>query len=140
MAHEFAYVNGKILPVAEAVVSVHDRSFLYGDGAFDTAVARRGRVFKLDEHVQRLFRSLHVLRIPAPLPMADLRGAAIDLLRRNGMVDGFLRMVVSRGTCPYVSLDPRAVAGPRLWSCSPGRRSRRGRSRPSTGVPPEPGR
>ena len=112
MAHQFAYVNGKILPVAEAVVSVHDRSFLYGDGAFDTAVARRGRVFKLDEHVQRLFRSLHVLRIPAPLPMADLRGAAIDLLRRNGMVDGFLRMVVSRGTCPYVSLDPRAVAGP----------------------------
>ena len=40
MAHDFAYVNGKIVPVAEAVVSVHDRSFLYGDGAFDTATAR----------------------------------------------------------------------------------------------------
>jgi branched-subunit amino acid aminotransferase/4-amino-4-deoxychorismate lyase len=47
MAHELAYVNGKIVPVGEATVPVHDRSFLYGDGAFDTAVARRGRVFRL---------------------------------------------------------------------------------------------
>jgi branched-chain amino acid aminotransferase len=112
MAHELAYVNGKILPLAEAVVPVQDRSFLYGDGAFDTAVARRRRVFRLDEHIDRLFRSLHVLRIPAPLPREELREAALDLMRRNDMVDGFLRMVVSRGTCPYVSLDPRAVAGP----------------------------
>ena len=68
MAHELAYVNGKLLPVAEAAVPVHDRSFLYGDGAFDTAVARQGRVFKLDAHLARLFRSLRVLRIPPPLP------------------------------------------------------------------------
>jgi branched-chain amino acid aminotransferase len=111
MAHELAYVNGKLVPVAEAVVPVHDRSFLYGDGAFDTAVARRGRVFRLDAHIDRLFRSLRVLRIAAPLPPGELREAALDLMRRNGMVDGFLRMVVSRGTCAYVSLDPRVVAG-----------------------------
>lgn len=111
MAHELAYVNGKLVSVAEAVVPVHDRSFLYGDGAFDTAVARRGCIFKLDEHVDRLLRSLRVLRIPPPLPREELREAALDLLRRNGMVDGFLRIVVSRGTCPYVSLDPRAVVG-----------------------------
>ena len=111
MAHELAYVNGKIVPVAEAVVSVHDRSFLYGDGAFDTVVARRSRVFKLEPHIDRLFRSLQVLRIPPPLPKAELREAALDLMRRNGMVDGFLRMVVSRGTCTWVSLDPRAVTG-----------------------------
>ena len=111
MAHELAYVNGKIVPVADAAVPVHDRSFLYGDGAFDTAVARRGRVFKLEPHIDRLFRSLQVLRIPPPLPKAELREAALDLMRRNGMVDGFLRMVVSRGTCAYVSLDPRAVTG-----------------------------
>ena len=111
MAHEFAYVNGKIVPVAEAAVSAHDRSFLYGDGAFDTAVARRGRVFKLEPHIDRLFRSLAVLRIPPPLPKADLREAALDLMRRNGMVDGFIRMVVSRGTCAYISLDPRTVTG-----------------------------
>lgn len=111
MAHEFAYVNGKVVPVGEAVVPVHDRSFLYGDGAFDTALARRGRVFRLDAHIDRLFRSLHVLRIPPPLPREGLRAAAMDLMRRNGMVDGFLRMVVSRGTCAYVSLDPRVVVG-----------------------------
>jgi branched-chain amino acid aminotransferase len=111
MAHEFAYVNGKIVPVAEAVVPVHDRSFLYGDGAFDTATARGGRVFALDAHLERLLRSLHVLRIPAPLPLPELREAALDLLRRNRMVDGFLRVVVSRGTCGYVSLDPRVVVG-----------------------------
>jgi branched-chain amino acid aminotransferase len=111
MAHELAYVNGKLLPVAEAAVPVHDRSFLYGDGAFDTAVARQGRVFKLDAHIQRLFRSLRVLRIQPPLAAADLREAALDLMRRNGMVDGFIRMVVSRGSCAYVSLDPRVVAG-----------------------------
>jgi branched-chain amino acid aminotransferase len=111
MAHDFAYVNGKIVPVAEAAVSVHDRSFLYGDGVFDTATARRGRVFALDAHLERLLRSLHVLRIPPPLPLPELRDAALDLLRRNRMVDGFLRVVVSRGTCAYVSLDPRVVVG-----------------------------
>jgi branched-chain amino acid aminotransferase len=111
MAHELAYVNGKIVPVAEATVSVHDRSFLYGDGAFDTAAARRGRVFALDAHLERLLRSLHVLRIRPPLPLPELREAALDLLRRNRMVDGFLRVVVSRGTCAYVSLDPRVVTG-----------------------------
>lgn len=111
MAHELAYVNGKIVPVGEAVVSVHDRSFLYGDGAFDTAVARRGRVFALDLHLARLLRSLQVLRIPPPLPLDALHEAALDLLRRNDMVDGFLRVVVSRGTCAYVSLDPRVVTG-----------------------------
>jgi branched-chain amino acid aminotransferase len=111
VAHELAYVNGKVVPVAEATVPVHDRSFLYGDGAFDTAAARRGRVFALDAHLERLLRSLHVLRIPPPLPLPELREAALDLLRRNRVVDGFLRVVVSRGTCAYVSLDPRVVAG-----------------------------
>jgi branched-chain amino acid aminotransferase len=111
MGHELAYVNGKIVPVAEATVPVHDRSFLYGDGAFDTAVARQGRVFRLEAHIDRLFRSLAVLRIPPPLAQTDLRAAALDLMRRNRMVDGFLRMVVSRGTCAYVSLDPRTTTG-----------------------------
>lgn len=112
MAHEFAYVNGKIVPVGEATVSAHDRSFLYGDGAFDTAVVRQGCVFKLDAHLERLRRSLLVLKIPPPLPRAELREAALDLLRRNGVVDGFIRIVVSRGTCAWVSLDPRMVTGP----------------------------
>lgn len=113
MAHEFAYVNGRIVPAAEATVSVYDRSFLYGDGCFDTAVARQRRVFKLDPHLDRLMRSLHVLRIPPPLTRDGFRAAALDLLRRNDMVDGFIRIVVSRGTCAYISLDPRtATAGP----------------------------
>lgn len=113
MAHELAYVNGRLVPVAEATVPVHDRSFLYGDGCFDTAVARRRRVFKLDAHIDRLLRSLHVLRIPPPLTRDGFRAAALDLLRRNEMVDGFLRIVVSRGSCAYVSLDPRtATTGP----------------------------
>lgn len=111
MAHEFAYVNGKLLPAAEATVSVLDRSFLYGDGCFDTAVAREGKVFRLDAHIARLFRSLRVLRIDLPLAKAEVRAAAMDLLRRNGMRDGFIRIVVSRGTCRYVSLDPRVTAG-----------------------------
>jgi len=111
MAHDLAYVSGKLVPVAEATVSVHDRSFLYGDGAFDTAVVRGGRVFRLDAHLERLRRSLQVLRIPPPLPPAELRAAALDLLRRNAVVDGFLRIVVSRGTCAWVSLDPRVVDG-----------------------------
>ncbi len=111
MAHELAYVDGKLVPAAEATVPVHDRSFLYGDGAFDTAVVRQGRVFRLEAHVDRLLRSLHVLRIPPPLPRTELIDAALGLLRANRVVDGFLRLVVSRGTCPWVSLDPRAVSG-----------------------------
>jgi len=111
VTHEFAYVNGKVLPVGEATVSVLDRSFLYGDGCFDTAVAREGKIFKLDTHIDRLFRSLRALRIDLPLSKAAVRAAAMDLLRRNGMRDGFIRIVVSRGTCRYASVDPRATAG-----------------------------
>lgn len=111
MAHEWAYVNGKLVPESEATVSVLDRSFLYGDGAFDTMVARAGRIFRLDAHLDRLFRSLQVLRIPPPMSKADLRTAALDLMRRNGMVDGFLRVVVTRGACSYISLDPRTATG-----------------------------
>jgi len=111
MAHEMAYVNGKVVPVGEASVSVYDRSFLYGDGCFDTAVARGRRVFRLEAHVDRLMRSMRVLRIEAPLTREGFRETALDLLRRNDMVDGFLRIVVSRGTCAYVSLDPRTATG-----------------------------
>jgi branched-chain amino acid aminotransferase len=68
-------------------------------------------VFKLEAHVERLMRSMQVLRIGAPMTREGFREAALDLLRRNEMVDGFLRIVVSRGTCAYVSLDPRTATG-----------------------------
>lgn len=104
------YINGQLVPEEEAKVSVFDHGLLYGDGAFEGIRAYNGRVFKLDEHIARLYRSAHTLLIKLPLTQQEMRQAVIDTLRANELRDAYIRITVTRGI--GLGLDPRNVSDP----------------------------
>lgn len=100
------YVNGRFVPRQEAMVSVYDHGFLYGDGVFEGIRAYNGRIFKLEAHVDRLFESAHVLQIALPLSREETIQAILETVRRTGLRDAYIRPVVSRGPGD-LGIDPR---------------------------------
>jgi branched-chain amino acid aminotransferase len=107
----YIYLNGTLVPEHEAVVSVYDHGFLYGDGIYETMRSYGGVVFMLDEHLGRLERSASLIGLTLPLD-GDALGAAIhETLRANQMVDAYVRITVSRGEGP-LGLDPALCAQP----------------------------
>lgn len=105
------YVNGELVPAEKASVSVFDHGFLYGDGVFEGIRVYKGRIFKLDEHIERLYDSAHVIMLKIPLSREEMRKAVIDTVRANGIMDGYIRLVVSRGPGD-LGLDPRKCKNP----------------------------
>lgn len=105
------YINGEFLPQPEAKVSVFDHGFLYGDGVFEGIRAYNGRVFKLKEHLERLYESAQAIFLTIPLSFEELRQAVLETCRRNGIRDGYIRLVVSRGPGD-LGLDPRKCSRP----------------------------
>ncbi|MCL1977043.1 MAG: branched-chain-amino-acid transaminase [Candidatus Bathyarchaeota archaeon] len=100
------YIDGKFYPKSEAKVSVYDHGFLYGDGVFEGIRAYNGMVFKLKEHIDRLYRSAHAIMLNVPLTKQEMIQAVIDTLRQNQMKDAYIRLIVSRGIGD-LGLDPR---------------------------------
>jgi branched-chain amino acid aminotransferase len=100
------YIDGKFYPKSEAKVSVYDHGFLYGDGIFEGIRAYNGIVFKLKEHVDRLYRSAHAIMLNIPLTKQEMVNAVVDTLHQNQMKDAYIRLVVSRGVGD-LGLDPR---------------------------------
>lgn len=117
----WVYLDGAYVPAAEARVSVFDRSFVYGDGVFEGIEVQDGGIFKLDAHIDRLYRSAAFLRITVPLARADLRAAIIEVVRRSGLRDGYIRPLVSRGVGP-LGLERMAELGPATVVIMPQRR------------------
>ena len=109
-AHGIAYVGDAFVPAAEARVSIFDHSFLYGDGAFESIVFRNGRTFAFDAHVDRLLDSCAYLKLTFPIAVEDIRRISGELIERNEMSAGYLRIVVSRGE-GYPLSDPRRTSG-----------------------------
>lgn len=91
------YLNGAFVPEEEATVSVFDRGVLYGDGVFETLRVYRGKPFLLDRHLGRLSHSLDSLHIPEKLDFGDYLKVSADLIERNKVSDGILRIQVTRG-------------------------------------------
>ncbi len=91
------YLDGKWYPKSEAKVSVFDHGLLYGDGVFEGIRAYDGLVFKLDEHLKRLWESAHTLMLTIPLDAKELKSAIIETLKRNHLTDAYIRVVVTRG-------------------------------------------
>jgi len=91
------WLNGRFLPAAEATVSIFDRSFLYGDGLFETIRVYGGRPFLWAEHLRRLHEGAGFLGIRIPHPDAELARAAGELIRRNALPESTLRLHLSRG-------------------------------------------
>lgn len=100
------YINGKFYDKENAKVSVFDHGFLYGDGVFEGIRSYNRRVFKLKEHIDRLYESAHTLMLNIPLSKAGMIKAVIDTLKKNELKDAYIRLVVSRGEGD-LGLDPR---------------------------------
>src|ERR1039457_1365366 len=91
------YIDGKYYEEKNARVSVLDHGLLYGDGVFEGIRAYNGRVFKLAEHIDRLFYSAKAILLTMPMTHAALCQAVVETCRRNKLRDGYIRLVVTRG-------------------------------------------
>jgi branched-chain amino acid aminotransferase len=104
--NELVYVSGSFRPAADATLSVFDHGLLYGDGIFEGIRAYNGRVFKLERHIDRLFDSAKAIRLQIPHSHAEVCAIVVESCRRNGITDGYIRLVVTRGAGD-LGLDPR---------------------------------
>lgn len=100
------YVNGEFVPKEAATVSVYDHGFLYGDGIFEGIRAYQGRIFRLEQHLDRLYDSARYLMLAIPLSRQEMAAAIIETVRRTGLRDAYIRPIVSRGVGD-LGLDPR---------------------------------
>ncbi|MEW5783633.1 MAG: branched-chain-amino-acid transaminase [Bacillota bacterium] len=100
------FMNGRLVPEEEAKISVFDHGFLYGDGVFEGIRAYNGRVFRLEEHIERLFESAHSIMLPIPYDQAAMVDAVVKTVQANALRDAYIRVVVSRGVGD-LGLDPR---------------------------------
>jgi branched-chain amino acid aminotransferase len=91
------YIDGKFLDEKQAKVSVFDHGLLYGDGVFEGIRAYNGRVFKLQEHIDRLFYSAKAILLTIPMSHREVMDAVVEACRRNHLRDGYIRLVVTRG-------------------------------------------
>ena len=101
------YIDGKFYDKANAKISVFDHGLLYGDGVFEGIRAYSGRVFKLKEHIDRLYRSAHAILLKVPLSHAQMTRAVVESCRKNKLRDGYIRVVVTRGI-GTLGLNPKS--------------------------------
>jgi len=104
------YLNGKFVNREEAKISVFDHGLLYGDGAFEGIRSYNRLVFRLKEHIDRLYETLHTLMIKVPLTRPQMMQAVVDTLKKNKLADAYIRLVVTRGEGD-LGLDPRKCYG-----------------------------
>jgi len=107
------YIDGQYYPKSQAKVSVFDHGLLYGDGVFEGIRAYGGSVFKLKEHVDRLYRSAHMLMLEIPITKEQMIQAVVETLRRNNLRDSYIRLIVTRGVGD-LGLDPRKCPKPTI--------------------------
>ena len=107
------YLAGKLVPAEQATVSVFDHGLLYGDGIFEGIRVYGGRVFLLKEHVDRLYESALAIRLQIPIAPAEMTQAVEHTVRENGITDGYVRLVVTRGA-GSLGLDIRRTSNPQV--------------------------
>jgi branched-chain amino acid aminotransferase len=105
------YLDGAFVPSEQATVSVFDHGLLYGDGVFEGIRAYNGLVFRLDEHISRLYDSARVIGLRIPLTPAEMGEVVCDTVRLNGLRDAYIRLVITRGTGD-LGLDPDKCPSP----------------------------
>lgn len=105
------YLDGKFVTRNEAKVSVFDHGLLYGDGVFEGIRAYGAKVFRLREHVERLYKSAKAIMLEIPMDKTSMEKTIIKTLRENGLEDGYVRVVVTRGEGD-LGLDPQKCPRP----------------------------
>lgn len=105
------YLDGKFVGRDEAKVSVYDHGLLYGDGIFEGLRVYNGRIFKLEEHVDRLYESAKAILLDIPMTKQEMVDAHVETVRRNGLRDVYIRSLVTRGV-GSLGVDPRSCPKP----------------------------
>lgn len=91
------FIDGEFLPEKDAKISVFDHGLLYGDGVFEGIRFYNGRVFKLEEHIERIFDSAKAIHLNIGFSHAEMCQAVIDTIKANELTDGYVRLVITRG-------------------------------------------
>jgi branched-chain amino acid aminotransferase len=107
------YISGKYYAKEDAKVSVYDHGFLYGDGVFEGMRSYGGKVFRLAEHLDRLWASAKAIWLSVPINREEMARAVNETLAANGIKDGYIRLVVTRGA-GALGLDPNRCSDPQV--------------------------
>ena len=107
------YIAGKLYDKADAKVSVYDHGLLYGDGVFEGIRSYAGKVFRMEEHLDRLWNSAKAIVLEIPMSKSEMARAIEDTLATNGIKDGYIRVVVTRGA-GTLGLDPNRCSNPQV--------------------------
>lgn len=105
------YIDGRFYRDGEAKISVFDHGLLYGDGIFEGIRIYNGRVFKLQEHIDRLFYSAKAILLNIPMSRLQIMKATVETCRKNKLRDGYIRLVVTRGV-GTLGLNPKRCKNP----------------------------
>src|SRR5437899_10606794 len=105
------FIDGEYHPKSEATVSVYDHGFLYGDGVFEVIRSHNGTVFRLKEHIRRLYEGIKVTRINLDLTKEQMTNVVVDRVRRNNLTDVYIRLIVTMARGNLV-LDPLSFRKP----------------------------
>ena len=108
------WLDGKFYEKDEARISVFDHGLLYGDGVFEGIRAYNGKVFRLAQHIQRLYASAHAILLNIQMPQADMAAMVEECMRVNNLTDAYIRLVVTRGYGD-LGLDPRKCPKPTIF-------------------------
>ncbi len=107
-------VNGEFVPKSQAKISVFDQGLIFGDGVYDTLAAANGYVFKLDQHLDRLFRSAKAVKIDLQKSKHEIKELVVETIRRNNLRDAYVKIIVTRGVGPKPLLGRGDIATPTL--------------------------
>jgi len=114
MKEQLIYLDGQIVPESQAKISVFDHGVLYGDGVFEGIRFYNGRVFRLEQHIRRLYDCAKALLLNVPLTPGEMIKATCDTVRANGLRDGYIRLVITRGVGP-MGLNPYKCPKPSVF-------------------------
>ncbi len=107
------FINGRLVPKEQAVVSVFDHGLLYGDGVFEGMRSYSGRVFRLQAHLDRPWESARAIWLTIPMTQQEMAQAVYQTLQVNNISDGYIRLVVTRGA-GTLGLDPNKCSNPQV--------------------------
>lgn len=110
---QWIYLNGEFVTKENAKVSVYDHGYLYGDGIFEGIRVYSGNIFKSREHMERLFDSARSILLKIPYTLEEMEELVAETVRKNEIVNGYIRLVVSRGN-GNLGLDPRSCPTPNI--------------------------
>ncbi len=113
MSSPKVYIGGKLYEKADAKVSVFDHGLLYGDGVFEGIRSYNGRVFRLKQHVDRLYESARAIHLVIPMPREEMMRAVEETLAANNLTEAYIRLVITRGA-GSLGLDPRKTSDPQV--------------------------